>query len=99
MRLDSIFQDYYQPGDRAYMKIDVQGYEKHVIEGAEAVLDSIVGVQMEVSLVPLYEEEELIGETIKSMSDKGYILMGLEPGFFDRTTGQLLQADCIFFRK
>lgn len=98
-RIDSIFDDYYYPGEKFYLKVDTQGYEKHVIEGAERVLDILIGIEMEASLVPLYKGEPLLAEMIGFMSDKGYTLMSLEPGFYNRQTGQLLQVDCRFFRQ
>ena len=62
-------------------------------------LNKLKGIQMEVSLVSLYEGETLLTEMIGLMSDKGYLLMDIEPGFYNPHTGQLLQVDCIFFRK
>lgn len=98
-RIDSVLDNYYRPGDKLYLKMDTQGYEKHVIEGAEKVLDTFSGIEMEVSLVPLYEGEMLLAEMISFMSGKGYTLMSLEPGLFNKQTGQLLQVDCRFFRE
>ena len=46
-RLDGIFDDYFRPGDRCYIKLDVQGHEHHVLEGASGCLDRILAVQME----------------------------------------------------
>jgi len=97
-RIDSILDDYYHPGEKAYLKIDAQGYEKQIIEGAEAYWDRLIGIEMEVSLVSLYEDETLIAEMIGFMSDKGYTPMSFEPGFYNQETGQLLQVDCSFFR-
>ena len=97
--LDSIFHEYYHLGERAYLKIDTQGYEKNVIEGACQALENIIGIQMEMSLVPLYENEVLFTTMIDYMSEKGYTLMSIEPVFSDPVTGQLLQIDGIFFRQ
>ena len=38
-----------------YLKIDTQGYEWEVLEGAKEVLNYLCGIQLEVSLLPLYE--------------------------------------------
>lgn len=97
-KIDSIFSKYRRPDDKVYLKIDTQGFEKKVIEGAEQSLKDIIGVQMEVSLVPLYQGETLLADMIGFMSDKGFLLMSLEPGFSDVSTGRLLQVDCLFFR-
>lgn len=97
-RIDSIIDDYCCTGEKLYLKIDAQGYEKYIIEGAGASLDRLIGIEIEVALVPLYEGEILLAEMISVMSDKGYTLISLEPVFYNEETGQLLQVDCTFSR-
>lgn len=97
-KLDSIFNTYWKPSNNLYLKIDAQGYERNIIEGGQNCLDRVTGVQMEVSLVPLYEGETLLVEMIKFMSEKGFVLMSMEPTYGNAETGQLLQTDCVFFR-
>ena len=55
-RLDSVWSEMVGVGQKAFVKLDVQGYERHVLEGASACLESelIVGLQMELSYVELY---------------------------------------------
>ena len=97
-RLDSVFDRYFHEGDRLYLKIDTQGYEKHVIDGAEHSLDKVMCIQMEVSLVPLYDGELLLVDMIGLMSKKGFFPWALEAEFADPETGQLLQVNTIFVR-
>lgn len=47
--------------------------------------------------MPLYKGEMLYSEMITLLSQKGYTLMSLEPGYYDPSMGQLLQVDGIFF--
>jgi len=96
-KLDTIFADFYTPSSNVYLKIDAQGFEKNIIDGAENVLDRISGIQMELSLVPLYEGETLLGDMINYMQARNYILMSVEPTYGNSDTGQLLQVDCLFF--
>lgn len=96
-KLDSIFSEYSQYRN-IYLKLDVQGFEKHVLEGAENSLHRIKGIQTEMSLVELYEGESTFFEFSKILIDKGFKLMSIEPGFFDDKTGQLLQLDGIWYR-
>lgn len=98
-RLDSVFNRYYRPGDRVYMKMDVQGHEQQVVDGARGCLNSIIAVQSELSLVQLYEGQMLWQEAIESMKSMGFDLVTLKPGFRDPTTGVMLQADGIFVRQ
>jgi FkbM family methyltransferase len=98
-KLDTIFHDYYLSSNNVYLKIDAQGFEKNIIDGAKNVLDKIAGVQMELSLVPLYEGETLLGDMINYMKSKNYIMMSVEPTYGNPDSGQLLQADCLFFKE
>ena len=61
-------------------------------------LSRVVGLQLELSMVPLYDGQPLIDDLIGSVRTMGFVLMSLEPDFYDQSTGQLLQADGIFFR-
>jgi hypothetical protein len=83
----------------AYMKIDTQGFEKNVIEGAKESLKDIKGLQLELSMVELYQGETLVTDMINYIEDKGFTLYSLEPGFYDTKSGQLLQVDGIFYRQ
>ncbi len=96
--LDSVFNTYYSPGQTVFLKIDAQGYEHQILSGAQQSLKHIEGLQLELSLVPLYEGQRLFFDMIKTAADLGFVLMSLEPDFRDPVTGQLLQADGIFFR-
>lgn len=97
-RLDQIYGAHYQTGERVYLKLDVQGYEQKVLQGAADFLQHVVGVQLEMSLVALYEGERLIDEMIRFMGEQGFKLMSIEPGVCDPKSGQMLQADGVFFR-
>ncbi|WP_340111701.1 FkbM family methyltransferase [Maribellus mangrovi] len=95
---DSVFKSFYKKESRIMMKIDTQGFEKHVLEGAENSLKDVEVLQLEMSLVPLYENEMLYLDMIHYLSSKGFHLYSLESGFSNPNTGQLLQADGIFVR-
>lgn len=96
--LDSLFGDLCKSANSIYMKIDTQGFESKVLKGAGKSLARIDTVQMEMSLVPLYEGELLFNEMCMLMSEKGYSLVAIETGFSDLVSGQLLQVDGIFHR-
>ena len=98
-KLDSIFSKYIDFHDRTFMKLDTQGYEINILEGASKSLENIIGIQIEMSLVSLYKGDKLFLDVTKYLYNKGFLLMSLEPVFCDSLTGQLLQVDGIFFRK
>jgi hypothetical protein len=69
------------------LKIDVQGFEKNVLAGAEASLQKIKILQLEMSLVPLYQNEWLFNEVLEYFAQKGFQLYSLENGFLTRKPG------------
>lgn len=85
--------------DRVFLKVDAQGYQRHVLRGAEGIWDLIVGLQVEFSLTPLYEGEMLFHEGVPLLLEQGFSLMGVEPGFTDPGSGRTLQVDAILFRE
>jgi FkbM family methyltransferase len=97
-RLDSVWSDVVHDGDRAWLKLDVQGYELTALEGAGSVLDDVVGVQAELSLVPLYEGAPDWQDVIAFLDRRGFVLAGFEGGHTDWQSGRMLQADGLFVR-
>ena len=96
--IDSLFCDVCKGAKNVYMKIDTQGYESKVLKGAENSLANIDTVEMEMSLVPLYDGQLLFHEMCSLMNKKGYTLVAIENGFSDPASGQLLQLDGVFHR-
>lgn len=97
-RLDSLFDWICAPDDRVFLKIDTQGYERYVLDGARACLARVATLQLEMSLMPLYEGELSADDLHRLLDAEGFRLVGLEPGFADESTGELLQVDGIFQR-
>ena len=82
-----------------FLKIDVQGFEQEVLKGAQHMLDIAKGVEMEISLVPLYENQTwLLPEIVEYMQKKGFQMTSIVPAFTDHKTGKVLQCNGIFFR-
>ena len=97
-RLDSLAPDYLRPDSVPFLKIDTQGYEDRVLQGATGVLDQIVGLQLELSLVPLYEGQRLFYEMVDQLKAKGFEVWAIWPAFTDPKSGRSLQVDVTFFR-
>ena len=84
---------------RAFMNVDVQGAEIDVLKGAERALSTIiVGVQVEMSIVPLYEGQALSNVVHEFLLSRGFELWDVLPGFRHSRTLRLLQYDGIYFR-
>lgn len=97
--LNEVFLSYYKQGNKVMLKIDTQGYEKQVLEGSLDILDKVTLIQMEMSLVTLYENEMLYLDMIHYLDNKGFRLIAFENGFSNPETGELLQVDGIFINK
>ncbi len=98
-KLDTVYNEIVSKNENVFLKIDAQGYEMNIIKGAIESLNHIVGLQIELSLTPMYKDEILFDEIIAYLKTKGFVLYGVEPGFTDEKTGRLLQMDGIFFRE
>ena len=96
--LDSIAPDYMDSNSISFIKIDTQGYETQVMNGAKKLMSHIVGLQVEISLVPLYKGQCLFDEMLKKLKNYGFELWSISTVFSDPNTGQLLQVDATFFR-
>lgn len=80
------------------LKIDVQGAEHLVFEGAKKALNIVSMIWIEVSFKPLYDGSSTFENIYNYLSQTGYILAELEPGFRG-PNGELLQADALFIKK
>ena len=98
-RLDRIATGCLGPEDETFLKIDVQGYERQVLEGVGDLLRTIRGIQLEMSLVPCYEGERGFRETLDHLEAAGFELYLLLPGYFERKLARQLQVDGVFIRE
>ena len=96
-RLDDV--DVVLPGERAYLKLDVQGAELEVLRGAVRTLEAVRVVEAELSTVELYEGQALLADVVDHLRGAGFDPIGLEPSFRDRATGDLLQVNGWFRRR
>lgn len=97
-RLDSVVGRYLHGSERCMLKIDTQGFEWSVMDGAPETLLRSRGVLCELSLVPLYDGQHLWGDVISRLEGLGFELWSLNKGFVDKRDGRTLQCDAAFFR-
>jgi len=97
-RLDDLLRQLDIDG-RIFLKLDVQGAESLVLEGAlEALRGQIVGVQLEMSLTSLYSSQATARELDALLTSLGFECWDILPGFRDPRTFRMLQCDGIYFR-
>ncbi|WP_431677326.1 FkbM family methyltransferase [Kitasatospora sp. KL5] len=98
-RLDALWPNLVAEGERAFLKLDVQGFERQVLAGAGERIADCAGLQLEMSLVPLYAGGMLYREALDWARDRGFALMHVLPGFSDGRTGRMYQCDAVLFRE
>ena len=95
-QLDSIWEAY--RNRRVLVKIDVQGFERAVLDGAKDSLAHIAGLQLEISYQPLYEGGMLWDEALHRVIDEGFLINRIDPAWTDPRTGVTYQSDAMLFR-
>lgn len=96
-RLDDELAQALGTHSRPFLKIDTQGFERDVLTGGPETVAACVGLQLELSLVPLYDGGMLIDEAVAWAYDHGFRMVGLEQGYA-APTGDILQIDGVFVR-
>jgi len=89
-----------------FLKLDVQGAELMVLQGASATLRRAAVVHCEVEFSPIYRDQPLYPEIHAELATHGYYLVDLlTTGRYDyltasagRSSDRLLWADAVFFR-
>lgn len=97
--LDNLFFDFSKFNGRILLKMDVQGAEGKVLEGACRLLDSVDIVFTEVSFTELYEKSIQFNEISKVLEKKGFVVFGFENVSQSLINGIFLQADAFFVKK
>ena len=85
--------------DRLLLKVDVQGYEKAVLDGAGTVLKNCRAIIVEMSLVPLYEGQSSAIELWDYLTRLGFEACDFSPEVRDPQSGRILQMDGVFVRQ
>jgi len=99
LTLDEAAAPYLEETDDILLKIDTQGYEWQVLDGAPKLIARARAVLIELSLVQLYEGQHLWLECVARLESAGFNLWALEPVFVDPKNGRTLQMDGFFVRK
>lgn len=81
---------------RTMLKIDTQGYESFVLDGAGEAAQEFAAIQLEMSFVALYAGQQLYDSLMARLTGLGFEIYGLEPGFADPKTGRMMQCDVFF---
>lgn len=80
------------------MKLDVQGYENFVLNGAQQTLKLTDYILCELSFVPLYEGQVLFDDIYRQLISAGFRYSGQIAELRDPRSSRVLQADGLFER-
>lgn len=97
-RLATLAPELLQPHERAHLKIDVQGYERQVLEGAADELARFESLELELSVAPLYNEQAQLVDVLPLLAERGFHTVSLEPILLD-DRGRLIELDGLFARE
>lgn len=100
--LDSLKGKYYNDSERIFLKIDTQGFEKEVIEGAPELLKKVIGIKLEIPVrsdLSIYEGVDWdLQHYINFFYEQGFKCVSIEPVSADKVTGIVNEVDGIFFK-
>lgn len=82
-----------------FLKMDTQGHDRWVFEGAGDFADQFVGLQSELSVVGIYEEVPDYVEMLTYFRSFGYELAGLYVISRAKKTGHIVELDCVMVAK
>lgn len=93
--------------DIDFIKVDTQGSELFVLQGAAAALaGSAIGVEAEVEFTPIYRNQPTFADVDTFMRGLGYQLFDLKPCYWKRAAGwkaggfygQIVWADALYLK-
>ena len=97
LRLDDFVETSLAGYDGAFaLKMDVQGFEGSVLDGAARTLPRVRVIYTEMSLCPLYEGSPAFIDLYARIVGLGFRCVGVTPGFIDRERWEVLQVDATF---
>lgn len=79
-----------------FLKIDAQGYDLEVLQGATNTLPALSGLQTELELITVYAGASGYMAVLKFLQDRSYEMTGVFPLWFDKKTFRIGEMDTVF---
>jgi FkbM family methyltransferase len=86
------------PDPRVFLKMDTQGCDLEVFDGASGCIEIVRGLQSELSVLPLYEGMPDYATSLQRYRSCGFEVSGFFPVFRDKQTHLLGEFDCVMIR-
>ena len=96
--LDEVASEHWSEKDRIFLKLDVQGSELDLLRFARQTLTAVTAMEIELTVLPLYDGQALISDVAGHLAQHGYRLAAVEDGYRDLRTGRLEQLEGLFLR-
>jgi FkbM family methyltransferase len=98
-RLDEVLPELIKgiESPRIFLKMDTQGFDNQVFEGASACLDRIMGIQSEISVIPIYEGMPHYTQSLERYERFGFELTNLFV-VSRAPDGRVVEYDCVMAR-
>jgi FkbM family methyltransferase len=99
-RLDGVFGEAVAGIDepRVYLKLDTQGFDLQAFAGGGECLKQVVGMQSEVSCVPIYDNMPRLPEQISTYEAQGFEITGMFPVTRHRASLRVIEFDVTMVR-
>jgi FkbM family methyltransferase len=100
VRLEDVFGDLVERlgAKNCMLKLDTQGYDKSVLEGAKGCLHQICVLQSELSLIPIYDGMPEAYDLLKTFRDNDFYISGMYPVNRDKTMA-VIEYDCVLVKR
>ncbi len=97
--LDSLAEQLHLELRRTLLQLDVQGFERQVLSGAEKSLSKLAAVQLETSLRPVYEGGLEVVEAFTLMEQAGFVPVFVQPAWKDPEACIFYQLDFLWVNR
>lgn len=99
-RLENVFDDAVAglADPRVFLKMDTQGYDLRVFTGAADRIKEVLGLQSEVSSVPIYEGMPRMPEAVETYEAAGFETTGIFPISRDGRRLRVIELDIVMIR-
>ena len=94
-RLDSVWEGL--PAGNVYLKLDTQGYDLRVLDGAGERLATVRALQTEAAVQQLYQGAPDHITTLRALAELGFVPSGMFPVSLDAQLA-LIEYDCVAVR-
>ena len=84
--------------NRPYLKLDTQGFDLKVLQGARNSLGTMRALQTEASVIGIYKKMPGYPDIIRYLDDRGFDITGFYPVSRDSSL-RLVEFDCVMINR